>query len=96
MDRELTRFELDVLTGLRIEPFIVHDLIERVAGVIVPAVPVERFVRCDPGMTRRQPFSRVDESMAIHRVTLAIGRIGQYSPSWCQGVSLPSPAGFPK
>ena len=36
---------------------------------------------CEPRMTRRQPFSGVAASTAIHTVQVASGRIGQYSPS---------------
>jgi hypothetical protein len=51
---------------------------------------------CEPLITRRQPFSGVAASTAIHTVQVASGRIGQYSPSWCQGVRLPLPAGLAK
>jgi hypothetical protein len=47
-------------------------------------------------MTRRQPFSGVESSQAIHTVQVASGRIGQYSPSWCHGVRVPLKAGLAK
>ena len=33
--------------------------------------------RCEPGITRRQPFSRVEASSATQIVQVASGRIGQ-------------------
>ena len=35
-------------------------------------------------------------SQAIHTVQVASGRMGQYSPSWCQGVREPLKAGLAK
>ena len=51
---------------------------------------------CDPLIKRKHPFSILASSIANKTVHVAKGLMGQYCPSWCQGVAWPLIAGFAK
>ena len=82
MDRNLTRFERNIFDISQIEARVVQGLIQRPVWAVITCMWVNNVLAlCDPGSTRKQPFSGVESSKAIHTVTLASGLIGQYSPS---------------
>ncbi len=96
MNRHLTCFENDVMSKFLIKFSFFSSSGKLKSGSSLSSCSSKRLFLCEPGMTRKQPFSMLESSTAIHTVQVASGRIGQYSPSWCQGVVLPVFAGLAK